>query len=101
MASLLILKQLDNLSDESIVSKWVENPYYQYFSKETQFQWSMPCDPSDLVHFRNRIGNEGFENIFQLSVKLQCKDARRKSVFISFQKCTFCIYLAWKELIDP
>jgi len=82
MVSLLILKQLDNLSDESIVSKWVENPYYQYFSGETQFQWSMPCDPSDLVHFRNRIGNQGFEKIFQLSVKLQGKDARQKSVSI-------------------
>ena len=35
MVSLLILKQLDNLRDESVVSKWVENPYYQYFSGET------------------------------------------------------------------
>ncbi|BBE20565.1 transposase and inactivated derivatives, IS5 family [Aquipluma nitroreducens] len=48
---------MDYLSDESIVSKWVENPYYQYFSGETHFQWTMPCDPSDLVHFRNRIGS--------------------------------------------
>jgi len=82
MVSLVILKQLDNLSDESVVAKWVENPYYQYFSGETQFQWSMPCDASDLVHFRNRIGHEGFEKIFQLSVKLQGKDARQKSVSI-------------------
>lgn len=82
MVSLLILKQLDNLSDESVVSKWVENPYYQYFSGETKFQWSMPCDPSDLVHFRNRIGTGGFEKIFQLSIKLQGKDARQKSVSI-------------------
>jgi transposase, IS5 family len=82
MVSLLILKQLDNLSDESVVSKLVENPYYQYFSGETQFQWSMPCDPSDLVHFRNRIGSEGFEKIFQLSVKLQGEDAQQKSVSI-------------------
>ncbi len=82
MVSLLILKQLDNLSDESVVSKWVENPYCQYFRGETQFQWTMPCNPSDLVHFRNRIGQEGFEKIFQLSVKLQGKDSRQKSVSI-------------------
>lgn len=80
MVSLLILKPLDNLNGESVVSKWVENPYYQYFSGETQFQWSMPCDTSDLVHFRNRIGNEGFDKIFQLLVKLQGKDARQKLV---------------------
>lgn len=82
MVSLLILKQLENLSDESVVSKWVENPYYQYFSGETQFQWAMPCDPSDLVHFRHRIGKEGFEKIFRLSVQLQGKDAQQKSVSI-------------------
>ena len=82
MVSLLILKQLDNLSDESVVAKWVENPYYQYFSGETHFQWAMPCDPSDLVHFRHRVGKEGIEKIFRLSVQLQGKDAQQKSVSI-------------------
>ncbi len=42
MVLLLILKQLDNLSDETVVSKWVENPYCQYSSGETHFQWLMP-----------------------------------------------------------
>jgi IS5 family transposase len=32
MVGLLILKQLENLSDESIVIQWKRNPYYQYFS---------------------------------------------------------------------
>ena len=82
MVSLLILKQLDNLSDESVVAKWVENPYYQYFSGETHFQWGMPCDPSDQVHFRHRVGKEGIEKIFRLSVHLQRKDAQQKSVSI-------------------
>lgn len=82
MVSLLILKQLDNLSDETVVSKWIENPYYQYFSGETQFQWSMPCDPSDLVHFRHRVGRQGIEKIFGLSVHLQGKDAQQQSVSI-------------------
>lgn len=82
MVALLILKQLDNLSDESVVAKWVENPYYQYFSGETQFQWAMPCDPSDLVHFRHRVGKEGIGKIFRLSVQLQGKDAKQKAVSI-------------------
>lgn len=34
MAGLLILKQLRNLSDESVVERWVENGYYQYFCGE-------------------------------------------------------------------
>lgn len=32
MVSLLILKQLRNLSDESVVEHWSENSYYQFFS---------------------------------------------------------------------
>ncbi|HCY41825.1 MAG TPA: hypothetical protein DHV48_10795 [Prolixibacteraceae bacterium] len=82
MVSLLILKQLDNQSDELVVSKWVENPYYQYLSGETHFQWAMPCDPSDLVYFSHRVGKEGIEKIFRLSVQLQGKDAQQKSVSI-------------------
>ena len=82
MISLLILKQLYNLSDESVVERWVENPYFQYFSGETHFQWTMPCDPSDLVHFRHRVGKEGIEKIFRLSVGLQGKDAQQKCVSI-------------------
>jgi IS5 family transposase len=82
MVSLLILKKLHNLSDESVVDRWVENPYFQYFSGETHFQWSMPCDPSDLVHFRHRVGKEGIEKIFRLSVGLQGKDAQQKCVSI-------------------
>jgi transposase, IS5 family len=31
MVGLLILKQLENFSDESIVIQWKRNPYYQYF----------------------------------------------------------------------
>jgi len=31
MVGLLILKQLENLSDENIVLQWKRNPYYQYF----------------------------------------------------------------------
>jgi len=37
MVSLLILKQLRNLSDENVVEQWAENSYYQYFSGENYF----------------------------------------------------------------
>jgi len=70
VVSLLILKQLYNLSDESVVARWVENPYYQYFSGMEYFQWEFPCNPSDLVHLRNRIGKDGIEKIFKMSVAL-------------------------------
>ena len=52
MVGLLILKQLRNLSDESVVERWVENGYYQYFCGMAEFQWEFPCHPTDLVYFR-------------------------------------------------
>ena len=70
MVGLLLLKQIENLSDERVVEAWVQNPYYQAFCGMVHFQWRMPCDPSDLVHFRKRIGERGVEKIFQASVAL-------------------------------
>ncbi|NUQ22527.1 MAG: hypothetical protein HUU34_01125 [Saprospiraceae bacterium] len=35
------------------------------------FQWKQPCDPSDLVYFRKRIGESGVEKIFHYSVQIQ------------------------------
>jgi transposase, IS5 family len=75
MVSLLILKQLRNLSDESIVEQWSENLYYQYFSGEQYFKPSHPCSATELVEFRKRIGVEGVELIFKESIKVNGKDA--------------------------
>lgn len=70
MVGLLILKQVSNLADETVVEEWVSNPYFQYFCGETLFQWKFPCDPSDLVHFRHRIGQSGVEKILGMSILL-------------------------------
>jgi IS5 family transposase len=82
MVSLLILKQLYNLSDESMVEHWVENPYFQFFSGESVFQWQFPCHSTDLVYFRKRIGEEGVEKIFQVSIELHGKRAKEKEVLV-------------------
>jgi transposase, IS5 family len=75
MVSLLILKQLRNLSDESIVEQWSENSYFQYFSGEICFSSLPPCVPTELVEFRKRIGAEGVELIFKESIKVNGDDA--------------------------
>src|SRR6202044_1779266 len=59
MVGLLILKQLHDLGDETVVEAWRENFYWQYFCGESEMQWGAPCEPSDLVHFRHRIGEAG------------------------------------------
>lgn len=75
MVSLLILKQLRNLSDESVVEQWSENSYYQYFSGEQSFTPDIPCVPTELVEFRKRIGEEGIELILKESIRINGKDA--------------------------
>lgn len=70
MAGLLILKQIYNLGDKTVMAEWVSNPYFQYFCGEVVFQWHFPCAPSDLVHFRHRIGVDGVERILALSILL-------------------------------
>ena len=82
MVGLLLLKQLENLSDEKVVLQWKRNPYYQAFCGMTEFQQVKPCYSTELVHFRNRIGKDGFESIFQMSVGLHGRAALEDSVNI-------------------
>lgn len=82
MVGLLLLKQIENLSDERVVDAWVRNPYYQAFCGMVHFQWRVPCDPSELVHFRKRIGESGVEKIFKASVALHGEQALEQEVII-------------------
>jgi len=82
MAGLVLLKYLYNLSDENVVERWVENPYWQYFTGEVFFQLEKPFDPSDFVHFRKRIGEKGAELLLKLSIDLFGKEAKEKEVLI-------------------
>ena len=74
MVSLLMLKHIRNLSDESVVEQWFENIYYQYLSGEKTYACGVPCEASDLVHFRNRIGADGVELILKESIRVNGKD---------------------------
>lgn len=82
MVGLSILKHMENVSDEVIVQHWVQNPYYQAFCGEVEFQWSFPCDPSDLVYFRKRIGEKGFEKILASSITIHEEKATEDEVCI-------------------
>lgn len=73
MVGLSMLKHLENLSDEALVQRWVQNPYYQAFCGEIEFQWQLPCDPTSLTHFRKRIGVEGHEKILTASIMLHAE----------------------------
>ena len=75
MVGLLMLKHIRNISDESIVEQWSENNYYQYFCGERSFVPGFPCQASELVHFRKRIGEEGIALILKESIRINGDDS--------------------------
>ena len=79
MIGLLMLKHIRNVSDESVVEQFVENPYYQYFCGNQMFSTAAPCAASELVHFRHRIGKKGVELILKESIRvnLELEDKKK------------------------
>jgi len=70
IAGIVLLRRMFDESDESILDRWVENPYWQYFCGELYFQHEPPFDRTELIKFRNRIGEEGSEQLLKMSVQL-------------------------------
>ncbi len=73
IVGLHFLKSMYNESDESVVFKWVENPYWQYFCGEINFQHEFPIDPTTLNKWRKRIKSEGFEELFKTTIETGLK----------------------------
>jgi IS5 family transposase len=82
MVGLLLLKQMFSESDESVVERWKENPYWQQFCGMEQFQWELPCDPSDLVYFRQRIGEQGVVLILAASAQMHGKRVEESELVV-------------------
>ncbi len=74
LVGLRLLKQRFNQGDETVVAAWGQNPHWQYFCGMPELQWAAPCDPSDLVYFRQRI--------FQVSAQLHGDKAEEKEVVV-------------------
>ena len=69
MVGLHYLKHTFNESDETVVARWVENPYWQHFCREEYFRHTLPIDPSQMTRFRHRIGEAGCEFMLGLTVR--------------------------------
>ena len=62
------LKYLENESDESVVEKFCENPYWQYFCGLETFQHKLPCHPTTLVKWRQKVGEKGVEKLLSHTI---------------------------------
>jgi transposase, IS5 family len=68
MVGLLYLKHAYNESDESVVARWVENPYWQFFCGLSYMQHELPIDPSSLSKWRTRVGAERLEKLLEATI---------------------------------
>jgi IS5 family transposase len=68
MVGLSYLQHTFRLSDEEVVARWVENPYWQYFCGFDYLQLALPTDPSSLVRWRQRIGQDGIELLLRETI---------------------------------
>ena len=70
MIGLLYLKHAFNESDESVVARWVENPYWQFFCGFAEMQHECPIDPSSLSRWRKRVGADRLEKMLQVTIQV-------------------------------
>ena len=68
MVGLHYLKHMYDLSDDEVVERWVENPYWQYFCGFDFFQHRLPIDSSTMTRWRRRVGPEGMETVLSATV---------------------------------
>jgi hypothetical protein len=76
MAGLAILKHTFNLSDEELVRRWVENPYFQFFCGEEHFRHKPPFDRSSMTRWRQRMGMERLDVLLQRASRSPSKPRR-------------------------
>jgi IS5 family transposase len=69
MAGLQLLKHTFSLSDEQVVTRWVENPYWQFFCGEEFFRHKLPIHPTQMTRWRQRIGEKGVEKLLQITIE--------------------------------
>ncbi|MEK6674490.1 MAG: IS5 family transposase [Planctomycetota bacterium] len=74
MVGLQYLKYTFNESDDSVVARWVENPYWQYFCGYTHMQHECPIHPSSMSRWRKRVGVDRLEDLLKETVALAVRE---------------------------
>lgn len=74
LVALHFLKHSLNLSDESLVEHWVENPYWQYFCGYETMQHKPPLHPTSMTKWRQRVGAERLALLLEETVAIAVKD---------------------------
>lgn len=73
MVGLHYLKHTFNESDESVIARWVENPYWQYFCGFDYLQHHCPIHPTSMVKWRQRVGVDRLEILLAETIRRALK----------------------------
>lgn len=74
LVGLHYLKHAFNESDESLVARWVENPYWQYFCGFTTMQHELPLHPTTMTKWRKRVGADKLAMLLQETIALALRE---------------------------
>lgn len=69
IAGLFYLQHMYGHSDESVLAMFLQSPYYQHFCGRIYFEHELPIDPSSLVRWRKRVGEEGMKALLLKSIE--------------------------------
>ena len=80
---LFILQYIYGISDEQVVSYWLENPYWQHFCGYDHLQFNHPCDLSSLTRWRKRLGPSGLDKVLSHTIALavRTKTIQKKQIY--------------------
>ena len=73
MVGLHYLKHAFDESDESVIERWVENPYWQYFCGFDHMQHECPIHPTSMVKWRQRVGADKLESLLAETIRIALK----------------------------
>lgn len=69
MVALLYLKHAYNESDESLVERWAQDVFFQFFSGQVYSEPRRPCDPAQISRFRRVLGEAGVEQLLKTTIE--------------------------------
>ena len=74
LVGLHYLKHAFNESDVSVLERWVENPYWQYFCGFDTMQHEIPLDDSSMSRWRTRVGAERLAAMLEETIAIAVRD---------------------------
>lgn len=74
LVGLHYLKHAFNESDESLLDRWVENPYWQYFCGFDTLQHHVPLHSTSLTKWRKRVGADKLSEMLQETIAIAVND---------------------------